>query len=51
MTNLDASSKNIVTAAFIGAYILLLIALRPFASMKIMVRSAPAWWSYSRGHA
>ncbi len=38
MTNMDASSKNIVTAAFIGAYILLLIVLRPFCSLKIMVR-------------
>ena len=38
MTNMDASSKNIVTAAFIGAYMLLLIVLRPFCSLKIMVR-------------
>ncbi len=38
MTNMDASSKNIVTAVFIGAYMLLLIVLRPFCSLKIMVR-------------
>ena len=35
---MDASSKNIVTAVFIGAYMLLLIVLRPFCSLKIMVR-------------
>ena len=38
---MDQSSKNVASAAFIGAYMLLLVVLRPFQELKIMVRLAP----------
>ena len=41
MVNMDQSSKNVASAAFIGAYMLLLVVLRPFQELKIMVRLAP----------
>jgi hypothetical protein len=42
MVNMDQSSKNVASAAFIGAYMLLLVVLRPFQELKIMVRLAPS---------
>ena len=34
MVNMDQSSKNVASAAFIGAYMLLLVVLRPFHELN-----------------